>query len=63
MFEEFENLRGRATQKKSDLVAQITQALTVHAQVEEELVYPAFSCERLALHITEQVNEALESTM
>jgi len=57
MFEEFENLRGRATQKKSDLVAQITQALTVHAQVEEELVYPAFMENRA---LTEQVREALE---
>jgi hemerythrin superfamily protein len=42
MFEEFEGLSGRAAQKKPTLVEQIRQALTVHAQVEEELVYPAF---------------------
>jgi hemerythrin superfamily protein len=42
MFEEFEGLSGRAAQKKLDLVGQILQALTVHARVEEELVYPVF---------------------
>jgi hemerythrin superfamily protein len=43
IFEEFENLHGgRTAQKKPALVAQICQALTVHAQVEEEVVYPAF---------------------
>ena len=57
MFEEFEGLKGRKGQKKVDLVAQITQALTVHAQVEEELVYPAFRENR---SMQEQVGEALE---
>jgi hemerythrin superfamily protein len=43
MFAEFEHLHGRhAAQKKPALVAQICQALTVHTQVEEELVYPVF---------------------
>lgn len=57
MFEEYEGLSGRAAQKKSDLVAQIAQALTVHVQVEEELVYPAFTEQR---SMKEQVGEALE---
>lgn len=56
LFEECEALKGRAGQKKMDLVAQIRQALTVHAQVEEELVYPAFMEHRA---MKEQVNEAL----
>ncbi len=57
LFEEFENLKNNAGQKKSDLITQITQALTAHAQVEEELVYPAFMEQR---SMKEQVNEALE---
>jgi hemerythrin superfamily protein len=32
LFKEFKGLSDRATQKKSDLVTHITQALTVHAQ-------------------------------
>jgi hemerythrin superfamily protein len=43
LFQDFEELSGqRGAQKKPALVEQISQALTVHAQVEEELVYPAF---------------------
>ena len=43
LFKDFEELSGqRGAQKKPALVEQISQALTVHAQVEEELVYPAF---------------------
>jgi hypothetical protein len=40
-------MKGLSGQEKSDLIAQMTQALTVHAQVEEELVYPAFWEHRL----------------
>lgn len=57
LFKECENLKGRSGQKKSDLIALIKQALTVHAQVEEELVYPAFMENR---SMKDQVNEALE---
>jgi len=39
LFKEFERAGGWAAKKKP-LVAQICRALTVHAQVEEELVYP-----------------------
>ena len=39
LFEQFE--KARATAKKQQLVAQICLELTVHAQVEEEIFYPA----------------------
>lgn len=39
LFEQYENTRSVA--KKKQLVAQICSELTVHAQVEEEIFYPA----------------------
>lgn len=58
LFKEFADLSGnRGAQKKSALVEQIRQALTVHAQVEEELVYPAFQEHRV---LKELVCEAKE---
>ncbi len=57
LFEEFHNLKESKVQKKADIIAQIKEALTVHAQVEEELVYPAFKENR---SMKEQVGEALE---
>lgn len=39
-FEEFEKSTRKATKKK--LADQICQALTVHAEIEEEIFYPAF---------------------
>jgi len=39
LFEQFE--KARSTAKKQQLVAQICLELTVHAQVEEEIFYPA----------------------
>ncbi|MEQ1730688.1 MAG: hemerythrin domain-containing protein [Vicinamibacterales bacterium] len=39
-FEEFENSDRKATRKK--LADQICRALTVHAEIEEEIFYPAF---------------------
>ena len=57
LFEEFNNLKSSKVQKKVDIIAQIKEALTVHAQVEEELVYPAFRENR---SMKEQVSEALE---
>jgi hemerythrin superfamily protein len=45
MFKEYEELTGSraraAAQKKIDLARQICHELTVHAQVEEEIFYPA----------------------
>src|SRR4051812_8944111 len=59
MFNEYEELtesRGRgAAQKKMDLARQICQELTVHAQIEEEIFYPAL---REALKETDLIAEA-----
>lgn len=45
MFKEFDELMGSrargAAQKRLDLAQQICQELTVHAQIEEEIFYPA----------------------
>jgi hypothetical protein len=57
LFEEFSNLKSSKVQKKADIIAQIKEALTVHTQVEEELVYPAFKENR---SMKEQVGEAME---
>lgn len=59
LFKEFEHLSGRAAQKKQPLVAQLCHALTVHAQLEEELVYPAFK-ELRSQEIKDLVAEAAE---
>jgi hemerythrin superfamily protein len=59
MFKEYEELthsRGRAAaQKKMDLARQICHELSVHAQLEEELFYPAL---RAALKDTDMLAEA-----
>jgi hemerythrin superfamily protein len=59
MFKEYEELtesRARsATQKKKDLAMQICQELTVHAQIEEEIFYPAL---RQAIKDTDLLDEA-----
>ncbi|CAN7503587.1 hemerythrin domain-containing protein [Polaromonas sp. LjRoot131] len=39
LFDQYE--KSRSTAKKKELVAQICKELTVHAQVEEEIFYPA----------------------
>jgi len=57
LFAEFNNLKSGKVKKKADIIAQIKEALTVHAQVEEELVYPVFRENR---SMQEQVSEALE---
>jgi hemerythrin superfamily protein len=40
LFEEYEKATSKA--KKKTIVAQVCRALTVHAQIEEEIFYPAF---------------------
>ncbi len=59
MFKEYEELTGSrarsASQKKKELAMQICQELTVHAQVEEEIFYPAL---RGALKETDLLDEA-----
>ena len=53
LFEEYEKVR--AVTKKKDLVTQICTELTVHAQIEEEIFYPAV---KQALKDTKLVPEA-----
>ena len=59
MFKEYEELtgsRGRTVgQKKMDLARQICHELTVHAQIEEEIFYPAL---RAVLKDTDMLAEA-----
>jgi hemerythrin superfamily protein len=59
MFKEFEELTGSrarsAAQKKMDLARQICMELTVHAQLEEEIFYPAV---RQAIKDTDLLDEA-----
>jgi hemerythrin-like domain-containing protein len=59
MFKEYEELtgaRGRSVaQKKMDLARQLCHELSVHAQVEEEIFYPAL---RAALKDTDMLAEA-----
>jgi hemerythrin superfamily protein len=54
LFSQYEKSRSAA--KKQELVAQICQELAVHAQVEEEIFYPAV---KEALHDTELIPEAI----
>ncbi len=53
LFAEYE--KARAKTKKKQLVTQICTALTVHAQIEEEIFYPAV---KKALKDTELIPEA-----
>ena len=59
MFKEYEELAGSrarsAGQKKLELARQICHELTVHAQIEEEIFYPAL---REALKEADLLNEA-----
>lgn len=59
LFKEYEELAGSrargATQKKMDLAQQICHDLTVHAQIEEEIFYPAL---REAIKDTALLDEA-----
>jgi len=59
LLKEFERLSGRATQKQQSVVTQLCQALTVHAQLEEELIYPVFK-ELRSHDIKDLVAEATE---
>ena len=54
LFDEYEKTRSNS--KKKELVAKICTELTVHAQVEEEIFYPAF---KSALKDKELVPEAM----
>ncbi len=59
MFKEYEELTGSrarsAAQKKLELAQRICQELTIHAQIEEEIFYPAL---RAAIKDTDLLDEA-----
>ncbi|VTU39365.1 protein [Variovorax sp. PBL-H6] len=59
MFKEYETLAGskaaNASQKKRELANEICMELTVHAQIEEEIFYPAL---REAIKETDLLDEA-----
>jgi iron-sulfur cluster repair protein YtfE (RIC family) len=59
MFKDYETLTGSraasASQKKRDLANEICMELSVHAQVEEEIFYPAL---RAAIKATDLLDEA-----
>jgi len=57
IFKEFEELSKKSDAKgKEELVAQICKELTVHAQLEEEIFYPAV---RAAINDDDLMNEAM----
>ena len=57
MFKEFEELSKKSDAKgKEELVTQICKELTVHAQLEEEIFYPAV---RAAINDDDLMNEAM----
>lgn len=57
MFKEFEKLGKKSDAKgKEELVTQICKELTVHAQLEEEIFYPAV---RAAINDDDLMNEAM----
>ena len=53
LFDEYEKTKSNA--KKKSIVAEVCKALTVHAQIEEEIFYPAV---KLALKDKELIPEA-----
>jgi len=53
LFEEYE--KTKSVKKKKTIVAEVCKALTVHAQIEEEIFYPAF---KAALKDKELIPEA-----
>lgn len=58
LFQRFEGLSDRPSQKKDDLVRDIITALVRHAEIEEQLFYPAVASELAELE--DQVHEDLE---
>ena len=58
LFQRFEDLSDRPSRKKDDLVRDIITGLVRHAEIEEQLFYPAVARELPDLE--EQVNEDLE---
>ena len=59
LLKEYERLQNRPAQKKQPVVAQICHALSVHAQLEEELLYPVLK-EARSHDLKDLVAEAAE---
>jgi len=59
MFKEYEEAGDRAAAKKGKLFEQIRDALTVHAEIEEEIFYPAVKAAR-SEEAKDEVREAYE---
>lgn len=59
LFKEYEKAGDRAVAKKEKLAAQICEALTVHAEIEEEIFYPAVKAAR-SEEVKDEVREAVE---
>ena len=41
LFKQFEKMKGGDTDEKTDLVRRVCAELTIHAQIEEEIIYPS----------------------
>ena len=59
LFREYEKTGDRAREKKGELFEQIRDALTVHAEIEEEIFYPAVKSAR-SKDAKDDVREAFE---
>ncbi|HKB71416.1 MAG TPA: hemerythrin domain-containing protein [Thermoanaerobaculia bacterium] len=59
LFKEYEKSGDRALAKREELFEQIRDALTVHAEIEEEIFYPAVKAAR-SEDARDEVREAVE---
>jgi len=59
LFKEYEKTGDRATSKKRELFEELRDALTVHAEIEEEIFYPAVKAIR-AKDAKDDVREGFE---
>jgi hemerythrin superfamily protein len=57
LFEEFSGLSDRPSQRKQDIVRELITLLVKHAEIEEQVFYPAVRAE---LQEEEQIDESLE---
>ena len=61
LFEEFENAGERAHKKREELCREISDALAVHAAIEEKIFYPATKDARTEDMLREAVEEHLSA--
>lgn len=60
MFEDFEDLGPRAVEQRRKLATKITDALTMHSEIEKNILYPAFKEHAEDHEELQQVLEAFE---